>query len=236
MNARAAALLRMTWHDCAFAHWRADGELLARSLPDGAVLDRFAGEAWLSVVPFRMTGIRPTFGPVLPGFSAVAEINLRTYVRVGGEPGVWFFSLDAASPLLVEAARITTGLPYFRARIDTAEHARRIRYASVRTDNRGPAGRFRAQYDVPRGAQPAEPETLSAFLHERYRFFTLRGRRLSGGAITHAPWLLGELHIDIMENTLGDQIAHPLTRQPDCAFFARIAQVRAAPLRLAGRS
>ncbi len=43
---------------------------------------------------------------------------MRTYVhRRGRDPGVWFFSLDAANPVAVAIARATFGLPYFHARM-----------------------------------------------------------------------------------------------------------------------
>ncbi len=43
--------------------------------------------------------------PALPWVSAFAELNVRTYVTVGGKPGVYFFSLDATNSLAVAGAR-----------------------------------------------------------------------------------------------------------------------------------
>jgi uncharacterized protein YqjF (DUF2071 family) len=51
----------------------------------------------------------------VPFVSAFPEINVRTYVTVGGKPGIFFFSLDADSRLAVAAARRVYRLPYFRA-------------------------------------------------------------------------------------------------------------------------
>ena len=48
--------------------------------------------------------------------SAFPELNVRTYVSVGGRPGVYFFSLDAGNPLAVGAARVLFNLPVHQHR------------------------------------------------------------------------------------------------------------------------
>jgi uncharacterized protein YqjF (DUF2071 family) len=106
--------MAMTWHDLLFAHWPLPTEALAPLLPDGVELDLFDGEAWLGIVPFRMSGVRLRRLPPLPGTGAFPELNVRTYVRAGGKPGVWFFSLDARSALAVAIARAWFRLPYHR--------------------------------------------------------------------------------------------------------------------------
>src|SRR4029079_1151950 len=90
-------LLRMVWEDLLFAHWPCDPAALEPHLPPGLALDTFDGRAWLGVVPFRISGIRARGLPAIPGLRGFLELNLRTYVVAGGKPGVWFFSLDAAS-------------------------------------------------------------------------------------------------------------------------------------------
>ena len=96
-NRRGPWVLAMRWQDLLFAHWRVDPAALRPFIPSGLELDLRDGEAWLGVVPFRMSGVRPRWTPPMPGLSAFPELNLRTYVRGGGHSGVWFFSLDAAS-------------------------------------------------------------------------------------------------------------------------------------------
>lgn len=225
-------LLDMVWRDVCFAHWRADAAIVARALPAGVTLDTFAGDAWLSIVPFRLTGVRLRCMPVLPGFTDIPEINLRTYVRVGDVPGIWFFSLDAAGAPAVVGARFMTSLPYFHARIATREADGEITYASERREPRVRAGRFTARYRAPTIERTVESRGLEAFLHERYRFFTRRSTTLVSGRIAHAPWSLGPIAIDITENTLGDLIGHPLVGPPAVAYFARERRVRAGAVRL----
>lgn len=223
-------LLDMYWRDVLFAHWRADAAVLQRTLPAGVTLDLHAGSAWISVVPFRMWRVRPRAFPVLPGFGSVLEINLRTYVRVGDRRLVWFYSLDAASPIVVRSARTLTGLPYFDAAVTTSESAGEIAYASARRDRAGPA-RFRATYRPNTQTMVAESGSLAAFLHERYGFVTLRAGKLTIGEVRHAPWDMSTAAIEIAENSLGDPIGHPLRTPPDACFFARGMRVRATAVR-----
>ncbi|QDU67896.1 hypothetical protein Pla86_29840 [Planctomycetes bacterium Pla86] len=107
--------MRMAWHDLAFLHWPLPAAAIAERLPEGLEVDTYGGEAWIGVVPFRMTGVTPRFVPPLPGVSAFPEINLRTYVRHGDKAGVWFFSLDVTDWLPVQVARRLFHLPYFHA-------------------------------------------------------------------------------------------------------------------------
>src|SRR5688572_14463842 len=106
----------MRWHDLLFLHWPIPPELIRPMIPQGVELDTFDGRAWIGVVPFRMTRVRPRR---FPQFASVAfpEINVRTYVWSPGRSGLWFFSLDATNRLAVRTARAWYGLPYYDARI-----------------------------------------------------------------------------------------------------------------------
>src|SRR5437899_734159 len=99
--------MHMRWHDLLFMHWPAPIEKLRPLIPPWLKVDTFNGQAWIAVVPFRMTGVRPRNLPAFPRLGAFAELNVRTYVTGpdGEKPGVWFFSLDAAEPIAVRAAR-----------------------------------------------------------------------------------------------------------------------------------
>lgn len=221
-------LLDMWWHDVCFMHWRADAEIVTRALPPAVLLDRFDGDAWLSVVPFWMSDVRPRFTPTLPGFARVPELNLRTYVSLGAQRGVWFFSLDAASRIAVESARVLTALPYFNARIETSERDGTIAYSSVRADARAAAAGTLAATYTPHGEiRTATTGSLDAFLHERYRFYSQRGSKLLTARIRHEPWSLQAVTTTIETNTLGDLIGHPLAPKPDYATFARRLHVQA---------
>lgn len=111
-----------SWRDLVFAHWQVDPALLSSLLPPELEPDLFEGNAYISLVPFRMTDIRSVWLPAIPGTSSTLETNLRTYVKHRGVkrepvPAVWFFSLEAGSTLAVTLARLQYGLPYFKAKM-----------------------------------------------------------------------------------------------------------------------
>lgn len=224
-------LLAMSWHDICTSHWRVDGDALATLLPAGVTLDRYDGDAWLSIVPFRMSGVHLRFAPVVPGFASVPEINLRTYVRAGSVRGIYFFSLDAASPLMVRSARLVTGLPYRAARMTMSSGASQVHFRSERQTRAVVAGVFEARYaplDVPRIAEPA---SLEAFLHERYRFFLRRAGQLWSGEVRHEPWPLQRARIEILTNTLGGLANEPLSGPPERCYYTKSLRVRATSVR-----
>src|SRR3954468_19497823 len=130
-----------TGEDLAFLHWPVDAEPLRRLLPPEAPLDTWDGAAWLGIVPFRITNMRVRGLPPVPGLSTSPELNVRTYVTVDGKPGVWFFTLDAASRLLVEAGKRLYRLPYERARMTCECRGEYVHYESDR-----PGGAFSARY------------------------------------------------------------------------------------------
>lgn len=183
--------LAMSWHELLFAHWPVPADALRPLIPPGLQLDTFDGSAWLGVVPFRMSGVRPRFVPGVPLLSNFPELNLRTYVTADGKPGIWFFSLDAANPVAVRVARATFNLPYFDARISCRSVYGEVRYASERTHRRAPAAEFEGRY-LPAG-EPfgSRPGSLEHFLTERYCLYAVDGKgRIKRGEIHHEPWPL----------------------------------------------
>jgi len=197
------------WHDLLFAHWDLDPAVVAQRLPDGLEPETFDGRAFVGVVPFRMSGVRPRFLPPCPGLSAFPELNVRTYVRSGNDRGVWFFSLDADNRVFVAGARRLLGLPYFRATMECRRAADgTIGYRSERTHRSAPPARFVARYGGRGPAEPARPGSLEEFLVERYRLFTFDRRgRLLRVDVRHAPWELqrgfAEIAIDTMAVAAG---------------------------------
>src|SRR5262245_54505725 len=58
------------WHDLLFAHWPLPAADIRSLIPPQLELDTFDGEAWVGVVPFRMSGVRPRWLPAMRGLSA----------------------------------------------------------------------------------------------------------------------------------------------------------------------
>jgi len=202
--------LHMVWHELAFLHWAVDPDVIARHLPKGLQVDTFDGRAWLGVVPFRMSQVRPRFCPAVPWLSAFPEINLRTYVTDGEKPGVWFFSLDVTNGIAVAIARAGFHLPYFRAAMSMERSGDEVRYASRRKANEGA---FEGAYGPSGPVQPAQLGSLEEFLTERYCLYAASRRgRVFRGEIHHEPWPLQPARFDIRTNTMAHQIGlelHP---------------------------
>ena len=181
----------MSWRDLLFMHWPLDAEALRPLVPPALSLDTFDGSAWLGIVPFRMTGVRPRFLPAFKPLSDFPEINLRTYVTAGGKPGIWFFSLDAHNPVAVRLARATFRLPYFDARMSCETSGGEVRYSSERIHGGVPPAELAARYR-PSGA-PFEcgTGTLENFLSERYCLYAADGRGIvRRGDVHHYLWPL----------------------------------------------
>ena len=178
-------------NDLLFAHWPIPAGDLLHLLPEELVVDTWDGSAWVGVVPFWMDQIRMRMLPAIPGARKFAELNLRTYVRDRhtNQPGVWFFSLDAANPFAVSAARLFFHLPYYWAhmQVDFSQE-REIHYSSERLISR-PRANFRARYRSL--GQPCNKGGLESFLTERYALFTSSKRgSVERANIHHLPWPL----------------------------------------------
>ena len=209
-------VMAQTWTDLLFAHWSVAPATLVGLVPPQLPLDTFGGRAWIGVTPFgvRNTRLRPTL-PV-PFVSAFPEVNVRTYVTIGGKPGVFFFSLDAGSALAVAAARRAYRLPYFRAHMSIDRDGGAVDFASERTSPEAPArAELRARYR-PAGAVFAPvPGTLEHWLTERYCLYTLDDdRRALRADIHHPPWRLQPAVADIGRNTMSAELAVELDDDP----------------------
>lgn len=192
----------MTWHDLLFAHWPVPIRELRPLVPAGLAVDAFDGEAWVGVVPFHMTGVRPRWLPEIPGISAFPELNVRTYVVVDDKPGVYFFSLDAGSLSAALMARAWFRLPYFHARMSSEWVGGGVRYASRRLARPRPAElvvRYRPIGDPFRSGAGS----LAHWLTERYCLYTADRRgRLCRADILHEPWLLCQAEAEIRRNSM----------------------------------
>jgi uncharacterized protein YqjF (DUF2071 family) len=228
---RAPWVMAQTWHDLLFAHWPIGAGSVRAALPPGIELDLFDGEAWLGVVPFRMSGVRLRYTPSLPWLSSFPELNLRTYVRVGEKPGVYFFCLEAANRLAVEIARHWYRLPYFRAEMSCLPELDGIRYSSTRCDRRGAPAELAARYE-PRGdVFTSRLGSLEHWLTERYCLYTVDPRgRVMRGDIHHLPWPLQLADAEFSRNTIANAHGFELPDREPLLHFARRIEMVAWPI------
>lgn len=215
------------WHDLLFMHWRVEPHQVRPLIPTGLELDTLDGSAWVGVVPFRMSDVRFRRVPPFPGTSAFPELNVRTYVTKDGKPGVWFFSLDAASAIAVWAARHWFHLPYFRAQFAlTKSEDGRIAYRSRRTHRGAPSADLRVSYKPIGEAFRAQSGSLEYFLTERYCLYSSDGQQIFRGEIDHEPWPLQPAEAQIKLNTMAAASAIALPNEKPLFHFARYQSVR----------
>lgn len=227
------------WSDLLFVHWRVPCDLLRPLIPRELEIDTFDGDAWLGLVPFHMSRVRPAWFPAVPLVSDFHETNLRTYVHFRGrDPGVWFISLDAASKLAVEIARWKWHLNYFRAAMTIEKANNTIRYTSSRKDARSAR---RAHVDIvaatgePLNPDPGvrvDPGTLEHFLAERYVLYAKkRDGNLLRGQVHHSPYPLRSAEILSLDQTLSAAAEVPVPAQPDHVVYSEGVTVDIFPLR-----
>lgn len=221
----------MCWKELLFAHWSFDPERIRPLVPPALELDVRDGRAWLGIVPFRMADTAPRGLPALPGGpSNFLELNVRTYVRHRGKPGVWFLSLDADSWSAVRLARATFRLPYHDARMsqrrESAGGAEWIDYYSERVHRGVGPGVFRGRYRGLGALAPSEPGTLEHWLTERYFLASLgRDGAPRFGEIHHDAWPLQRAEAEIEECTVARAFGIELPDDPPVLHYAESVDV-----------
>jgi uncharacterized protein YqjF (DUF2071 family) len=191
------------WDRAVFIHYEADAATLQRDVP--FELDLREERAFVSIVAFTLARMRPRIGGRLGEwlFKPIAThefLNVRTYVRHRGEPGIYFLAEWLSNPLSVHLGPRTFGLPYKFGRL-IYEHAR------VRGEIRGSVeaheGRLSYQGDVAASSfAPSEPGSLTEFMLERYTAFTQQRKRARFFRVWHSPWTQALAEIEVTADTL----------------------------------
>ena len=203
------------WDTLTFLHWRYPIEDVQRLLPTGLVVEPFDGSAWVGLVPFLIrVGLPPV--PPVPWVSVFPETNVRTYVRgPDGEPGIWFFSLDAARLGAVLVARSTYRLPYFWSRMRLERRGLRVRY-ECRRRWPGPAGtRSAVRVAIGRRFEPGELSELDHFLTARWALYSERPSGLRWAPASHDPWPLHRAEVELFPRRW---VRHWPITQKACGF------------------
>jgi uncharacterized protein YqjF (DUF2071 family) len=185
------SFMLQNWEDLLLMHWPVDKIDLGQSIPDDLEIDTFDGQAWLSVVGFRLSGLRINPVSWIP-WPSFWEINLRTYVKdKQGKKGVWFYSLDSSDISAVLGARLMYGLPYNLSLTEGRVSSKRITFRSRR---KLPHARARSKFGASFAPIQSDIEfsnsTLDHFLLERYRFWSRRkwGTVSTSARVRHTPY------------------------------------------------
>lgn len=202
-------IISQEWKDVLFLNYKCDQELLSQAIPDCLDLDTYSGQAYISVVPFRMEGIRFPFSPRLP-FSHMWELNLRTYVTYKGKPGIYFFTLDTDHVLAQWIATTFFHLPYRCAPL--RGHVDKLHY------------NFEAKNSLSLKAKltvvPLAIEDYHHWLVERYCLYTDDGGSLWRGDVIHEPWPLRYAQLEHLDEGLCEEFFPRQRFDLDSVFYA----------------
>lgn len=177
------------WDRAVFIHYEADPVILQREVP--FPLDLREGRAFVSLVAFTLLRMRPRIGGRLSEwfFKPIAShefLNVRTYVRHAGEPGIFFLAEWLSNPLSVRLGPRSFGLPY---------RFGHLRYAHTPDDGEifgtvnAKGGRLKYRATIPVASfDPSETESRTEFLLERYTAFTCQRGRRRLFRVCHEPW------------------------------------------------
>lgn len=204
--------MRQTWRNLTFLHWAMEPAEIQKRLPAGLTVDTWEGKAYLGLVPFQMCDTQFANGLKIPTAVNFPETNVRTYV-IGpdGNPGVWFFSLDAASFLAAIGGRMLYSLPYFHASMNVAFPENFVAYLSGREGLS-----VRCKTTIPANLSPAEPGTLDFWLVERYVLFSQQRGRFSAGRVHHPPYKIAPATVESSIKSDWATMSHP----PELVHFS----------------
>jgi uncharacterized protein len=183
--------LEGNWEEMRFVHFAFAPEMLAPHVP--LPLDVHDGKAYVSLVIFHMTELRPrgTGGLgrwLFRGISDHPFLNLRTYVRGPAGPGIYFLAEWITNPLSVRIGPRTYGLPYRHAEFafDRRGHGG-VEHIRLRDRATGHRAGFTLPLRKP-VKETARRGSIEDFLLERYTAYTHRAGATGWFDVEHAPW------------------------------------------------
>ena len=215
-------VLRQSWRDLTFLHWRVEADVVTPLLPAGTRPDVHDGTSWVGLVPFRMVDAGAARGPGIPWLGSFPETNVRLYsVDEQGRRAVVFRTLEAARLPFVLGSRAALALPYTWARMRVTEVDGVVTYSSRR---RWPGPRDATTRVVVRPGEPLAPGyALADFLTARWALHTRAFGRTLHLPNTHEPWPLRTAELLELDDHLLAACGLPgvATRPPDSVLFSR---------------
>jgi uncharacterized protein YqjF (DUF2071 family) len=155
-----------------------------------------------------MHNMRPRFGGRLAAwlFRPLAThdfLNVRTYVRHGGEAGIHFLCEWLSSWLAVRFGPVTFGLPYRLGRIAYYHEwqAGELR-GRVADEHAAGALAYRGEIDTPINFAPCDFGSLDEWLMERYTAFTCWRNKKRFFRIWHLRWPQCGVEVEMRDDSL----------------------------------
>ena len=168
-----------------------------------------------------MDRIRFPFTPVVPGVSTLWELNLRTYVKYQGIPGIYFFCLDTPHRMGNWIANNFFHLPYRFSTIEGRANSTDFSFsASGLGYEMGIEGGITAE---------AIRDPFQKWVTERYHLFLQKGTEAMRGDVIHDPWETLSFRLRRFEGNFAHSLGVPLDHTPNSIYYARPIRVRFKP-------
>jgi uncharacterized protein YqjF (DUF2071 family) len=195
-----------SWNRLLFIHYRVPEKVLQDEVP--FPLLTHSGSAWVSLVAFSQEGFRWSRGGhaldwTLGGVCSHPFLNVRTYVDVGGEPGVYFLKEWVTSSLSTLIARSIYGLPFTCSWIDY-DHQSQAGLLTGHVLSADEPGQFvyEGRLDACPDYAMQEAGSLGAFLVEHYTAYTRQSIGAMRFRVWHEPWRLTDVNITVLDDSL----------------------------------
>lgn len=177
-------------HNVIFVHWQVELNELKELVPGQLKIDLYEGKAWISLVALTMKNLRPRYAPALPLISNFNEINLRTYVKLAGKPGIYILSMEAGKKLSSKIASLASGLPYRYSKISRGKTA-------LRSFNPEFNDTLEIKFSIENSISHKDP--LDKWLTERYALFQVTKDKINEFNIHHYEWPLRNIEIEKLD-------------------------------------
>ncbi len=180
-------IIYQEWHEVVFVHWAVKEKELRQFVPKELKIETYKGSAWVSLVVFRLSNVRPRYLPPIPPISNADEINIRTYVQFKGKPGIYFLSMELGKAISNLFAKYLTDLPYRYSETESSA----TRY---RSGNKQFRDELDIEYEIK--SKILKKTEFDNWLTERYALFQDNGNNaFIEYEIHHDEWPLHGLNL-----------------------------------------
>src|SRR5699024_2520389 len=174
------------WETPTFFHLPVPYDTLRKLVPEPFELDTFNGQAWMSVVPFQATATYPRFGSKLLSLGPLWQLNIRTYIRFNGKPGVYILKVYTDSNISRIVVHTVLSLAYYAVQFDSFNTEDNIACLSTipnESEDRRCSMDVTASSDLYYGKK----DSLADWRTERTNFYDIKGKRIIRAPIEHKP-------------------------------------------------
>jgi uncharacterized protein len=217
------------WGPLVLLNYACPAALLAPLVPAGTELDRWQGEALVSLVGFLFDDTR-LLGLPIPFHRTFDEVNLRFYVKRTAPDGslrraVVFVRELVPRWAIATVARLVYNEPYLAVPMASTIALDPRTGGSVEYGWRYAGGRYAIGATVTGAAQPLVAGSEAEFITEHYWGYT---RQRDGGTleyeVVHPPWLVWRAETSRVDGDAarlyGPDFARILAAPPQSAFVA----------------